>query len=101
MEAASNYSIQRNTTWRATAGDGGLQVSDLALIRSAAGGDEQAFHILVDRHAKVLFRSALALTRSRTDAEDLLQETFVGASRGLKNFNGRSTAKTWLTSILI
>src|SRR5690349_5755965 len=48
----------------------------------------------------MLFRVAQSLTRNRQDAEDLMQETFVGAYRGLKNFAGRSSVKTWLVQIL-
>jgi RNA polymerase sigma-70 factor (ECF subfamily) len=74
--------------------------SDLELVRSAGGGDDEAFHALIDRHAPTLFRVAQSLTRNRQDAEDLMQETFVGAYRGLKNFAGRSSVKTWLVQIL-
>ena len=77
-----------------------MEVSDLELLRSAAGGDERAFHTLIDRHAPVMFRAALSLTRNRSDAEDLMQETMVGAYRGLQNFAGRSSVKTWLMQIL-
>ena len=74
---------------------------DLELLRAAAGGDRLAFHVLVDRHSKELFRLAVALSRNRSDAEDVLQETFVGAYRGLSQFNGRSSVKTWLVQILV
>ena len=74
--------------------------SDLELVRSAGGGDDDAFHALIDRHAPTLFRVAQSLTHNRQDAEDLMQETFVGAYRGLKNFAGRSSVKTWLVQIL-
>jgi RNA polymerase sigma-70 factor (ECF subfamily) len=77
-----------------------LEVSDLELVRSAVAGDDGAFHALVDRHAKALFRAALSLSRNRADAEDLFQETLVAAFRGLKNFAGRSSVKTWLLKIL-
>jgi RNA polymerase sigma-70 factor (ECF subfamily) len=77
-----------------------LEVPDSELVRSAIGGDDQAFHALVDRHAPALFRSALALSRNRADAEDLLQETLVAAHRGLKGFRGSSSIRTWLSTIL-
>ena len=74
---------------------------DLDLVRSAAAGDRQAFHALVDRHSDSLFRLALSMSRNRADAEDVLQETFIGAYRGLARFSGRSSVKTWLTQILL
>jgi len=78
-----------------------LQRSDLELARAAAAGDGKAFHELTDRHAAGLFRAAQSLTRSRADAEDLLQETLLGAYRGLAGFDGRAAVKTWLSSILV
>jgi RNA polymerase sigma-70 factor (ECF subfamily) len=77
-----------------------LEPSDLELVRCACDGDEPAFHALVDRHSRDLFRVALSMSHNRADAEDLLQETFVGAYRGLRNFQGRSSVKTWLLQIL-
>ena len=73
----------------------------MTLAKRAAGGDAAAFQMLVDRHAPALFRTCYSLSATRSDAEDLLQETFVGAFGGLKRFNGSSSVKTWLTSILM
>ena len=80
---------------------GQLQPSDLELVRRAAAGDGTAFHALVDRHAPQLFRLALSLTSTRADAEDVMQETLFGAHKSLKNFDGRSSVKTWLNRILV
>jgi RNA polymerase sigma-70 factor (ECF subfamily) len=82
------------------AGAGDLEATDADLVRAAVAGNDEAFHALVDRHAPSLFRSAQALSRNRQDAEDLLQDTFIAAHRGLKNFAGRSSIKTWLLRIL-
>lgn len=77
-----------------------MEDSDIELLRIARAGDGGAFRKLVDRHAKDLFRVALVLTRNRADAEDVLQETFIGAFRGLKGFAERSSVRTWLAQIL-
>jgi RNA polymerase sigma-70 factor (ECF subfamily) len=74
--------------------------SDATLVYLASEGDSAAFHKLLDRHAEKLFRVALCLTPTRADAEDLLQETLLGAFRSLKTFGGRSSVKTWLISIM-
>jgi RNA polymerase sigma-70 factor (ECF subfamily) len=73
----------------------------LELCRAAAAGDHKAFHALVDRHGSSLFRVALSLSQSRCDAEDICQETFIAAFRGLAGFDGRASVKTWLTRILM
>lgn len=83
-----------------TRGDGRQEPTDLELLRSAADGDDAAFHVLVDRYASDLNRVAISLSRNTADAEDLLQETFIGAYRGLKSFEGRSSVRTWLVRIL-
>src|SRR5258706_9063584 len=64
-------------------------------------GDHGAFHALVARHGPALLRVALSLASSPSDAEDICQETFAAAFRGLRNFDGRASIKTWLTSILM
>lgn len=78
-----------------------MQGSDLELVRAAAQGDAQAFSALVDRHAAELFRIALSMSSSRADAEDICQETLIGAFRGIKGFHGKSSVKTWLIRILL
>lgn len=78
----------------------GLQRNDTELVTAAAGGDASAFHALVDRHGAHLFRLASMLSRTPADAEDIVQETFVGAFSGIGKFDGRSSVKTWLSRIL-
>src|SRR5689334_7289465 len=80
---------------------GVLQSEDLELARAAGRGNHAAFHALVDRHGKSLFRTALSLAPTRSDAEDLVQETFAAAYKGLAAFDGRSSVRTWMTRILI
>lgn len=78
-----------------------LQETDLELLKKAGDGDSRAFHALMDRHAAELFRLAVRLAATRSDAEDIVQETFLGAFRGLRKFDGRASVKTWLKRILV
>src|SRR5207248_468575 len=48
-----------------------------------------------------LMRLALSLSGSRSDAEDICQETFAAAYRGLAGFNAQASVKTWLSRILM
>ena len=73
---------------------------DLELARRAAGGDRSAFHAVVDRHAQPLFRIARGLCPTADDAEDVVQETFLEAYKGIGRFDGRSSLLTWLSRIL-
>lgn len=78
----------------------GLQFDDSVLVKAAGQGNRAAFHELVDRHSQHLFRLASRLSRDAADAEDIVQETFVGAFNGLTKFDGRASVKTWLSRIL-
>jgi RNA polymerase sigma-70 factor, ECF subfamily len=75
--------------------------ADSDLVVRAQRGEQWAFHALVDRHSDALYRLACILVGNDADAEDVLQETFLGAVGQLKDFQGRSAVKTWLTRILI
>jgi len=76
------------------------EAQDIQLLRRAGTGDSRAFHELLDRHAQRLYRLAVSLVDNATDAEDVVQETFIGAYRGLRSFEERASVKTWLTRIL-
>jgi RNA polymerase sigma-70 factor (ECF subfamily) len=78
-----------------------LQQSDIELARRAAGGDGVAFHAIVDRHAQDLFRLARSLSKTTQDAEDIVQEVFVAAFRGIGKYNGDASLRTWLSGILV
>jgi RNA polymerase sigma-70 factor, ECF subfamily len=75
--------------------------TDLELVERARQGEAAAFHELIDRHARPLFALAYSLCPSAADAEDVVQETWVGAFRGLRQFEARSSVKTWLVRILV
>jgi len=74
---------------------------DVGLLQKAAAGDGRAFHALLDRHMDRLYRLAVTFVGNAADAEDLLQETFAGAYKGLDGFEGRASVGTWLTRILV
>jgi RNA polymerase sigma-70 factor (ECF subfamily) len=62
-------------------------------------GDPEEFSRLVDTYSGKLYRLALKILNQQQDAEDVLQETFVKAYRGLRTFDGRSKLSTWLFRI--
>jgi RNA polymerase sigma-70 factor, ECF subfamily len=74
-------------------------VSDEELIERARSGDRAAFGDLVERYQQAVFRAALAALRSREDAEEVAQDTFIAAFRKLDGFRGDSSFKTWLLTI--
>jgi RNA polymerase sigma-70 factor, ECF subfamily len=74
---------------------------DAALIRDAKRGDRQAFDQLVRLYQKRVSCVAQRITKSREDAEDVMQESFHKAFVHLSRFEGRARFSTWLVRIAI
>lgn len=74
---------------------------DAELIRRFNAGDESAFVEIVNRYREKIFSVALALLRNRADAEEIAQDTFIRAHRGLGRFRGDSSLATWLHRIAV
>jgi RNA polymerase sigma-70 factor (ECF subfamily) len=75
--------------------------TDLDLVQSAKDGDTTAFEELVRRYAKRVFSIARHITRSREDAEEVSQETFLKACLHLNDFEEKAQFSTWLTRIAV
>jgi RNA polymerase sigma factor (sigma-70 family) len=68
-------------------------------LQAARAGDEQAFRALVEPYRRELQLHCYRILGSVQDAEDILQETMLAAWRGLDQFLGRSSLRTWLHRI--
>ena len=75
--------------------------ADIELVQFAKQGDSSAFEELVRRYTKRVFAIANHITRSREDAEEVSQETFLKACRHLKDFEGKAQFGAWLTRIAV
>lgn len=75
---------------------------DVALVRRFNdNGDETAFAEIVTRYREKMFTVGLAFLKNRADAEEISQDTFIRAHRGLANFRGDSALSTWLHRIAL
>jgi RNA polymerase sigma factor (sigma-70 family) len=74
---------------------------DMTLVTAAKNGNRQAFDILVGRHEQMIFFVVRRITRTREDAEDVVQRTFLKVLTHLRKFEGRSSFSTWLTQVAI
>ncbi len=72
---------------------------DVLVARASAGNDNPAFAELVRRHQGKVRGLLLRLTNNPSLADDLAQEVFLRAYRGLVGFEGRSRFSTWLYRI--
>jgi RNA polymerase sigma-70 factor (ECF subfamily) len=66
------------------------------LIERVKAGDEHAFRQLIGPYQGELQLHCYRILGSAQDAEDALQETLLAAWRGLAQFEGRSSVRTWL-----
>lgn len=77
----------------------GETVTDPQLVDQSLRGDREAFRLLVERYQGKLFRFVSTVVRSREDAEDIVQESFVKAYLSLKSFRKESSFYTWIYRI--
>jgi RNA polymerase sigma-70 factor (ECF subfamily) len=73
--------------------------NDEELVRLGQTGDTRAFDELVDRYRDKVFRLSFKILRHEEDAAEAMQDAFLSAFRGLKNFKIESTFSTWLYRI--
>ena len=74
-------------------------MTDAELVEAARAGDQAAFGALVERYQHVVIRTAAAVVGRRDEAEDVAQEAFLRAFRGIGRFRGEASVKTWLLTI--
>ncbi|MGJ5080555.1 RNA polymerase sigma factor [Bradyrhizobium sp. HKCCYLS3013] len=69
------------------------------LIRRAKARDETAIRAILQANNRRLFRIARGILRNDSEAEDVVQETYVRALTHLDEFRGQSSLSTWLVRI--
>ncbi len=75
-------------------------MSDEELVRRARAGEQTAMNRLVDRHHAAAFRVALSLVSDPDLAQDVAQDAFLKAFRGLDGFRGDASFRTWMLTIV-
>jgi RNA polymerase sigma-70 factor (ECF subfamily) len=76
-------------------------VDETALTAALRDGDEAAFAQLVDQYAPSMLRVARRYVPSPEIAEEVVQETWIALLKGIDNFEGRSSLRTWLFAVMI
>jgi RNA polymerase sigma-70 factor (ECF subfamily) len=72
---------------------------DAELVRLAQGGDAKAFEALVVKYQRRVARHVARYVKASGDVEDVVQEAFIRAYRGLASFRGDSAFYSWLFRI--
>jgi RNA polymerase sigma-70 factor (ECF subfamily) len=78
-----------------------LADDDAALVRRIAGGERQAFAVLMRRYNRRLYRLARAVLRDAAEAEDALQEAYLSAYRSMPQFRADASVCTWLSRLVL
>jgi RNA polymerase sigma-70 factor (ECF subfamily) len=72
---------------------------DIELVRRFNAGNEAAFIDIMSRHKERVMSVAFGILKNTADAEEIVQDTFIRAHRGLARFRGDSSLATWLHRI--
>jgi len=76
-----------------------MENKDLSLIQRCLANDSGAFEELLNRYKNQIFSFIFRMIRNPEDAEDLAQDTFIKAFRGLNSYNPSYPFITWLFRI--
>jgi RNA polymerase sigma-70 factor (ECF subfamily) len=74
-------------------------LSDEDVVLRVRAGEVALFEVLMRRHNQRLYRTARAIVRDESEAEDVMQQAYVNAYTHLHQFTGRARFATWLTRI--
>lgn len=75
-------------------------LSEQELVALVSSGDRAAVELLVRRYDQLLFRTARAILKDDSEAEDAVQEAFLLAHRGIAKFRQDAKLSTWLVRIV-
>ena len=76
-------------------------VSDNELITRILEGEKNLYSVIVRRYNQRLYRVAMSIIDDDTEAEDIMQVTYIKAYENLPGFAFKASFSTWLTRILI
>jgi RNA polymerase sigma-70 factor (ECF subfamily) len=76
-------------------------MEDSNIAEALRQGDEVAFVTLLNRYHTALIQLAKLYVANPSDAEEIVQETWIGVMQGIHRFEGRASLKTWIFRILI
>jgi RNA polymerase sigma-70 factor (ECF subfamily) len=93
--------MQADLTMGNLAGALTLQSEEAALVEELRAGSEEAFAWLIAHFHQPIYSLLARTVQDRADAADLTQEVFVKVFRGVRNFHGESSLRTWIYRIAL
>lgn len=76
-------------------------INEEALVQRCINGERLACKALYDQYAQAMYHVIVRMVGKRSEAEDLLQDSFVKVFKQLKEFKSRSTLGAWIKKICI
>jgi len=77
------------------------QLTEIEIIQRIVGGEKSLYEIIVRRFNPYLYKVGRSYNFNHEDTQDLMQETYFNAYKGLSKFEGRSDFKTWIIRIML
>jgi RNA polymerase sigma-70 factor (ECF subfamily) len=74
-------------------------VPEAQRVHGAQSGDSRSFEILFDRYYDMIHAFAYRVCLTETEADDIAQETFIRAAKGIASYRGAASFKNWLYRI--
>ncbi len=78
-----------------------IVIEDRGMVEAVLAGDGNMFRRLVEKYQGMVVTTITRIVGARPEVEDLAQETFWQAYRGLGRFRGESSFSTWLLRIAV
>src|ERR1051326_3232075 len=75
------------------------ELTEAALVEACLAGRPGAFDVIVERHRRPIYQLCYRFVGNHEDANDLSQDVFLRAYRGLRSFRNQASIATWLYRI--
>lgn len=76
-------------------------MTEIELIHSILGGNQQDFKLLIKKYEVNVFRTAIGFLHNKEDAQDIAQDVFIKVFQSLSSFNSKAAFSTWLYRITV
>jgi RNA polymerase sigma factor (sigma-70 family) len=76
-------------------------IEDRGMVEAVLAGERDMYRRLVEKYQGLVFKAITRIVGARAEVEDLAQETFWQAYRGLGRFRGEASFSTWLLRIAV
>nr|MBA3913075.1 RNA polymerase subunit sigma-24 [Terriglobales bacterium] len=77
----------------------GIRGQESAVVAALKAGSEEAYAWLIDEFHQPIYSLVYRIVFDPADAADTTQDVFIKVFRGMKQFNGQSSLKTWIYRI--